>query len=107
MLRVAGARLCERASRFAQQGHLKTRMSRYARPKEKVKGIAASMGDGDGPRSGLRDRASPEWSETRHAASSPLAIARAARTMGARPCPMPHVESLAPNRLLLYRSGPQ
>jgi hypothetical protein len=40
-------------------------MQRSARAKEKAKGIATRTGDGDRPRSGLRDRASPEWAKTR------------------------------------------
>ncbi len=109
MLRTAGARLCEIASRIAQHGHLKTRMSRSARVKEKAKVIATRMGDGDRPRSGLRDRASPEGAKTRYAALSPLAIAWGARTAGARPCPIRKVVAAhesAKSRTSTLRSCP-
>jgi hypothetical protein len=60
------------------------------------------MGDGDRPRSGLRDLASPEWAKTRHAAASPLATARGVRYTGARPCPILPVELLVKDRAALW-----
>ena len=86
MLRAAGARLCEIASRFARL--LKNSNAALRASEGKGKRDRDPNGDGDRPRSDLRDRASPEWAKTRHAASSPLAIAWGARYAGARPCPI-------------------
>jgi hypothetical protein len=89
MLRARGARLCETASRFAQHGHLKTRMPRYALAKGKAKGIATRMVDDDRPRSGLRDWASPEWAKTRQRGYVAIGDSTGRPVHGRAPLPYP------------------
>ena len=55
------------------------------------------MDDDDRPRSGLRDRASPEWARTRQRGFVAIGDSMGARYAGARPCPILLVELLVSN----------